>query len=249
MAAAASLTRHFLKKEKKHGTFCRLGILPRQSRFFRSVAAADGGMRAAGGNEVYMSDEAWMAACANGRRKGASPAERAAATEAFEHLFRLYQQPLYGFFLRRTGDSGPAEELTQECFLAVFKAVGRYRPTASFRTFLYAIGLNLVRAHRRKTIFRAMFAGEAKAEAGADSHAELSLVVKDALAHLDRTDREMIMLRVYDDLSYAEIAELLGVPVGTVRSRLFRARAALRELLATAPAKAANLVVQQGERA
>ena len=210
-------------------------------------------MRAAGGNEVYMSDEAWMAACANGRRKGASPAERAAATEAFEHLFRLYQQPLYGFFLRRTGDSGPAEELTQECFLAVFKAAARYRPTASFRTFLYAIGLNLVRAHRRKTIFRAMFAGEAKdgaeAEAGADSKAELSLVVKDALAHLDRTDREMIMLRVYDDLSYAEIAELLGVPVGTVRSRLFRARAALRELLAMAPAKAANLVVQQGERA
>lgn len=176
-----------------------------------------------------------MAVFALGSGKGADGAARGDGAGAFEELFLRYRQPLYGFFRRRTQDSGRAEELTQECFLALLQTGEKYKPTATFRTFLYAIGLNLVRADRRKSMFRAMFAGEAKGEAGADPATELGLLVRDALGRLDRVDREMLMLREFEELSYAEIGELLQVPVGTVRSRLFRARTALREVWVSVP--------------
>jgi RNA polymerase sigma-70 factor, ECF subfamily len=64
------------------------------------------------------------------------------------------------------------------------------------------------------------------------------VLLRQAMTKLERTDREILMLREFEQLSYAEIAELLNLPVNTVRSRLFRARAALRELLLAPPAKA-----------
>jgi len=163
------------------------------------------------------------------------------AVDAFGELFRRYKQPIYGFFRRRITDSAHAEELTQETFLALVRSAPRYEPRAVFRTYLYAIGFKILRNYRRNAAFRAFFVGERKPIADpAKQDATSALWVREAIAKLDAIDREIVMLREYEQLSYAEIADLLAVPVNTVRSRLFRARMALRELLEPSAANAAS---------
>src|SRR4029077_1204327 len=103
----------------------------------------------ADGTTTVVSDEQLMIAFSRGSK------------EAFGELFSRYKQPLFGFFRRRVADPAQAEELTQETFLAVLRASVRYEPSALFRTYLYAIGLKILRAHRRKTAFRATFLGAA----------------------------------------------------------------------------------------
>ena len=152
--------------------------------------------------------------------------------DAFSLLFERYKQPLFGFFRRRLDDTPQAEELTQETFLAVLRGSVRYEATALFRTWLYAIGFKILRAHRRKAAFRAIFSGNAPAhDPAARDHLDEDLLIRDAVRKLDRMDREILLLREFEQLTYAEIAMLLRVPVNTVRSRLFRARAELRNLL------------------
>ena len=174
------------------------------------------------------SDEQLMLACTQG------------SSDAFSELFRRYKQPVFGFFRRRTAESAQAEELTQETFLALLRAASRYEPRALFRTYLYAIAFRILRSHRRKAVFRATFFGRPAVlpdPARSDS-TEAGLWVRRAVEKLDRIDREILMLREYEQLSYAEIADLLRLPLNTVRSRLFRARAALRALLEPASAQA-----------
>ena len=167
------------------------------------------------------SDEELMTAFARGSK------------DAFTELFARYKQPLFGFFWRRVADRAQAEELTQETFIAVIRAAPRYEQSAQFRTYLYAIALKILRAYRRKAAFRATFLGSAAehAEPAAESGVVTQLFMREALRKLDAMDREILLLREFEQLSYAEIAELLHLPVNTVRSRLFRARTALRELL------------------
>ncbi len=157
--------------------------------------------------------------------------------DAFDELFLRYKQPLFGFFRRRVADEAQAEELTQESFLAVIRASSRYQPSALFRTYLYAIGLKILSAHRRKAAFRACFTGlpDAYREPAALGNLETEYVLRQAVGILDQLEREILLLREFEQLSYAEIGELLHLPVNTVRSRLFRARLALHNLLA-APA-------------
>ena len=152
---------------------------------------------------------------------------------AFTILFHRYKQPIFGFFSRRVADSARAEELTQETFVALFRAAKRYDPCALFRTYLYAIAFRILRTDRRKSQFRALFFGSASQAESAimKNGTENELWVRQALKKLDSTDREIVMLREYQQLSYAEIATLLKIPLNTVRSRLFRAREALRDLL------------------
>ncbi len=154
--------------------------------------------------------------------------------DAFTTLFVRYKQPLFGFFLRRVADPSQAEELTQETFIAVLRATSRYEASALVRTWLYAIAFKILRAHRRKATFRAMFQGEQPAgrEPATEDAIDARLLVREAVGKLDPMDREALMLREFEGLSYAEIAALLHLPVNTVRSRLFRARMALRDLLA-----------------
>lgn len=154
------------------------------------------------------------------------------ASAAFAALFQRYKQRLFGFFGRRVADVAQAEELTQECFLAVIRGAARYEPEALFRTYLYAIALRMVQAHRRKTLFRGMFFGVAQDEPMEASHLDAEIALRQAIGRLNRLDREVLMLREYEELNYVEIAGLLTIPVNTVRSRLFRARMALREILA-----------------
>jgi RNA polymerase sigma-70 factor, ECF subfamily len=153
--------------------------------------------------------------------------------DAFTELFARYKQPIFGFYWRRVADRALAEELTQEAFVAVIRAARRYEQSATFRTYLYAIALKILRAYRRKAAFRATFMGSPAehAEPSAESGVVTQLFMREALRNLDGMDREILLLREFEQLSYAEIAELLNLPVNTVRSRLFRARAALREML------------------
>jgi RNA polymerase sigma-70 factor (ECF subfamily) len=150
--------------------------------------------------------------------------------EAFEQLFARYRGPIYGFFRRRLHGDQRAEDLTQELFLAVIRAVDHYEPRALVRTYLYAIAMNLLSAERRKQ-FKDSPPGEVVPEPTTGCPADSALWVRQALQRLDEPEREILMLREYEQLSYAEIAELLKLPVNTVRSRLFRSRMALKERL------------------
>jgi RNA polymerase sigma-70 factor (ECF subfamily) len=155
------------------------------------------------------------------------------SSDAFTELFSRYKQPIYGFFRRRVAESGHAEELTQETFFALLRAASRYEPRALFRTYLYAIGLRILRAHRRKAAFRAAFFGQPKSvpDPSKRDATEAALWVRRAVEKLEAIDREILVLREFEQLSYAEIADLLQLPLNTVRSRLFRARTALRNFL------------------
>ena len=134
--------------------------------------------------------------------------------------------PLFGFFRRRLQLRERAEELAQETFLAVIRAKGRYQPQASVRTYLYGIAMKLLVAEHRKRN-RVIPPGSEALKDGADE----MLWVRQALDRLDTKDREILMLREYEQLSYSEIGVLLGLPINTVRSRLFRARLEMRGLL------------------
>jgi RNA polymerase sigma-70 factor (ECF subfamily) len=154
--------------------------------------------------------------------------------EAFTELFQRYRERVFAFFRRRVNDLASAEELAQETFLGVLRGVTRYEPRALFRTYLYGIALNLLAAHRRRGASRADCAAEITPP-GTGGNLEVALWVKQALGRLEEDAREVLMLREYEQLSYAEIASMLRVPINTVRSRLFRARLALKELLVPQP--------------
>jgi RNA polymerase sigma-70 factor, ECF subfamily len=146
---------------------------------------------------------------------------------AFEELFARYRGPLYGFFRRRLNGDQRAEDLTQETFVAIIRASARYEPRALVRTYLYSIAMNLLAAERRKQ-FRDSQPRELAPEAVTNDAPDAALWIRQALERLDDSEREILMLREYEQLSYAEIAELMKLPVNTVRSRLFRSRMALK---------------------
>ena len=150
--------------------------------------------------------------------------------DAFDELYARYCGPLYGFFRRRVENHGRAEDLAQETFLVVIRNAVRYEPRSLVRTYLYGIALKLLVAERRKHS-RDALPEEAAAEPAANDTSDAALWVQQAIAKLSDTEREILMLREYEQLSYSEIAEILRPPVNTVRSRLFRARVALKEML------------------
>jgi RNA polymerase sigma-70 factor, ECF subfamily len=170
---------------------------------------------------------------------------------AFEELFARYQGPLYGFFRRRLQSRERAEDLVQETFLAMIGGMARYAPRALVRTYLYGIALKLVAAERRR-LLKDPPARESctkpSAEPAVESASERVLWVRQALEKLEDMDREVLMLREYELLSYLEIAQLLQIRLNTVRSRLFRARMALKESLQPEP-KASGAVVESDKAA
>jgi RNA polymerase sigma-70 factor (ECF subfamily) len=123
-----------------------------------------------------------------------------------------------------------AEDLTQETFIVILRGTERYEKRALFRTYLYAVALKLLWGERRREL-REPPAGPDVEEITQASDPAANLWVRDAFARLDEDHREVLMLREYEQLSYDEIAELLKIPINTVRSRLFRARAELKGLL------------------
>jgi RNA polymerase sigma-70 factor, ECF subfamily len=153
--------------------------------------------------------------------------------EAFEELFARYREPLFGFFRRRLESQERADDLMQETFLAVIRATSRYQPRALVRTYLYGIALKSLAAERR----RERRSDPSPQVDAVDGALDNSLWVRRALEKLDPSEREILMLREYEQLSYSEVADLLRIPVNTVRSRLFRARMALKNLLEPQPSR------------
>lgn len=156
---------------------------------------------------------------------------RAGSPEAFGHLFERHRAAVWGFFRRRVADRARAEDLSQDTFLAVLKGADRYEARDAFRSYLFGIAFNILSEERRRPRASGADVEELAALEARTVDLDGVLQVRQALAALDGIDRDVLMLREFESLSYAEIAAVLTIPVNTVRSRLFRARVALKEKL------------------
>lgn len=162
---------------------------------------------------------------------------------AFEAIFERHFAPIHRFLRARVG-AQLAEELAAETFVQAFGSRGRYdRAFPDARPWLFAIASNLVRSQRRAEArrLRAYSRVDLRDEAPGDEDAAASRLdaarrgpaVARALAALPDADRDTLLLVAWGDLTYEDAARALEVPVGTVRSRLHRARAAVRAALET----------------
>lgn len=166
---------------------------------------------------------------------------------AFEALVRRHQHSVYGTACRMLGDATEAEDITQLAFLRIHRAAPRYRPAARFTTWMFAIVRNLIfnearrrKRHRGHVSLDApvKFSDEAAAreiahttQAGPDAEAlqsELESEIQNALQSLPDQQRLAMVLLRYEDLSYEQIAAVLGTSVPAVKSLIFRAREMLR---------------------
>jgi RNA polymerase sigma-70 factor (ECF subfamily) len=148
---------------------------------------------------------------------------------AFAELFVRYRESIWRFFRRRTSDPAQAEELAQDTFAAVLAGAARFEARGSFRSYLFGIAFNILMDARRRQRPAAPLEDSIAAP---PRDPATGLWVRQALERLEPEEREILMLREYEQLSYDEIAQTLALPLNTVRSRLFRARAAMREVLA-----------------
>lgn len=169
--------------------------------------------------------------------------------EAYGELVLRNQDYIHNAVYHMVGSAEDAEDLTQEVFVKAFRAIGRFRRKSKFSTWLYGIMLNSVRNHwRRSRKVLSLDAGvgddgslRPDPEADTEGPGELTIrrervqIVRGAIGELDEDMREIIVLRDLQGLSYEELQEALDLPAGTVKSRLFRARAALKERLADGP--------------
>ncbi|MER5632286.1 RNA polymerase sigma factor [Streptomyces nitrosporeus] len=166
---------------------------------------------------------------------------RAGDPDAFRELFREHAQLVYRHAVRTTGDWAAAEDVVSLTFLEAWRLREKLRDEGdSPRPWLMGIAVNVLRntgrAARRhdralaRLPLRDVLPDFADELVGRITDSEELAAVKAALSQLRRGEREVFTLCVWSGLEYAEAAEALGVPVGTVRSRLFRARARLRKL-------------------
>lgn len=167
---------------------------------------------------------------------------RSGEREAFSELYELYATAIHNHALRLTGDWSTAEEVMSETFLAAWRGRGAVEAEGgSLRPWLFGIATNKARNADRSVRRRLAFlARRSEAETMDDFAEDVVGRVDDArrlaevrrvLGRLRRHEREVIALCVWGGLDYAQAAEALGVPVGTVRSRLSRARARLRDIV------------------
>ncbi len=141
------------------------------------------------------------------------------------------------------GDGGTeAEDVVQETFTAAYRSMRSFQEKSSVKTWLYAILIRQVALFRRKNKMPLRFFAEESALAGAgggrgddegghEEAVDARLDVEAAMARLPEDHRAILIMREFDGMSYEEIAEVLGVPRGTVESRIFRARQAMKEWL------------------
>lgn len=153
-------------------------------------------------------------------------------------LVRRYAGPLLTYIRRMVGDEHRSEELFQDVFLAVWTKRSTYEPPRPFRPWLYAIATNQCRANfRRQNVPLADEAVVSHAESHDPSPAEAvagdetALIVENAVAELPPQQRSVVALRVWNGMSYSEIAQSLDLTEATVRSHMHHALAALRTML------------------
>jgi len=159
---------------------------------------------------------------------------------AFEDLVIAYQHRVFGVALRMLGNRAEAEELAQEVFLRVHRAIGEFRGDAKLSTWLYAIAsrlcLNRLTSGERRVVrlgeeTLAWLASREVGPAEELERTELETALHRAIAELSEERRIVVVLRDLEGLSYEEIAAALELEHGTVRSRLHRARMDLRDKL------------------
>ena len=152
---------------------------------------------------------------------------------AFEALFERYRERVWRFFRRRTPDASVAQELAQDTFVAILEGARRYKAKGMFRSYLFGVAYNVLLADRRKRTYRRTEPLDPDEPSGLAAAADPEMVIwlREALSTIDESDREILMLREYENLSYQEIADVRGIPLNTVRSQLFRARMALKAAL------------------
>lgn len=172
---------------------------------------------------------------------------RARDEDAFMELVRSFQHKVFNVVYRIVGDRAEAEEVSQEVFVTVFKHIDGFRGDSKFSTWLYRIATNHARNRVKYLSRRAQRAHQALEDTSegaindgavgervATPHEaavanELEGIVRDGLASLNEMHRTILVLRDIEHLSYAEICDVVELAEGTVKSRLFRARAALKE--------------------
>ena len=162
---------------------------------------------------------------------------------SFEELVRRYQRPIAAYVYRMVGNYESALDLTQEIFIKVYNSLSRYRAEFKFSTWIYKIAHNAAVDHLRRSSTR-----EQSLVAGTESDSfdlpieSASLTpeqeserkerrgeIESVVSALPANYRELIILRHSQDLSYEEIVEVTGLPLGTVKNRLFRAREMMRQ--------------------
>jgi RNA polymerase sigma-70 factor (ECF subfamily) len=176
---------------------------------------------------AHLSDEALVALAARSEQS------------ALAELYDRYGRPAYGLALRVLRDEALAEDAVQDAFMAIWKTAARFVPekgSAStwILTLVHRRAVDLVRREERR---RADPLDETPLESGGATEEEASIrerrrAVQAALAQLPEEQRQALELAYYGGLSQSELAERLGVPLGTVKSRMFAALAKLRDLLA-----------------
>jgi RNA polymerase sigma-70 factor (ECF subfamily) len=187
---------------------------------------------------------------------------QAGSSQAFAELIARYHQPLYSLIARSLQDPADAPDVTQDVFIKVFRNIGSFHGEASLRTWLYRIALHEAsnqrrwwsRHKRQEMALEAPCGSRSDANSGSDPQSlgdtladganspfeqavkdELRERVEGALRQVPAAFRSVVVLREIEGFTYEEIADVLGVNMGTVKSRLMRGRAALRGLLAPGP--------------
>ncbi len=159
--------------------------------------------------------------------------------DAFEQLVEAYREPVFRLALRMCGNAADAEEAAQEAFIAAWRGLPNFRGESKFSTWLYQLAshaaIDLLRREKRQ------IAAEDITEVNAPDNApdpqqrveqsEQRQAVRDAIWQLTPEYRQIVVLRFLQELSYEEIGTALKLPVGTVKSRLNRARSQLKEIL------------------
>ncbi|HEV7375343.1 MAG TPA: sigma-70 family RNA polymerase sigma factor [Pyrinomonadaceae bacterium] len=162
--------------------------------------------------------------------------------DSFEELVRRYQRPIAAYVYRMVGDYDAALDLTQEVFIKVYNSLSRYRPEFKFSTWIYKIAHNSAVDHLRRHCTREQslmneFDGEQRelpiesrrpSPEQESERAERRAEIEQVVQGLPTAYRELVLLRHSHDLSYDEIALVTGLPLGTVKNRLFRAREVMR---------------------
>jgi RNA polymerase sigma-70 factor (ECF subfamily) len=160
---------------------------------------------------------------------------------AFLVLYERHRTPVFRFACRMLGSATQAEDVTQECFLAIFRRPEGYQPDrASLRTYLCAIARNLALKQLKRQGQETVVDDPPEANPGPDEKDPLRRVLDEeaaeavrlAVGALPPLQREVVVLFEYEDMSLAETAAVCGIDVGTVKSRLHRARGRLRRSLA-----------------
>ena len=164
-------------------------------------------------------------------------------TDAFEELIRRHEKTIFNLVFRMLGDYDEAAETAQEVFLSAYRAIGQFRGDSNFSTWLYRIALNHATTRRKSMNTRNQrhvplestepMSDPQPGPAESMEKKEIRETVQRALNSLSDDDASVILLRDLQDVPYEEVARVLDVPVGTVKSRLHRARQALKSELAS----------------